>query len=142
MWPPLASTERTTGTCHSSALARNRGIRPCETVNATSKIGSAEDTWLMASSAPPVRGMCSPPDHPIRVPNIVHGHSIQIANPNQKPDPRRRREKVSAIFSRTVSGRVAVTGSSSAGCTVRSARRPARRSCPAVAGAQTVRPAV
>jgi hypothetical protein len=43
----------------------------------------------------------------MRVPNIVHGQSIQIANPNQKPEPRRRRENVSANFSRTVSGRIA-----------------------------------
>ena len=42
-------------------------------MNATSKIGSANDTWLMASSAPPVRGRCSPPRQPIRVPNMANG---------------------------------------------------------------------
>ena len=83
-------------------------MRPWQTQNATSKIGSASETWLPASSAPPVRGRCSPPRHPTRVPNIVNGHSSVIANPNQKPDVRHLRVNDSRSFAPSVSG---VTGS-------------------------------
>ena len=92
MCPPWASTERTTGIFQSSDLARNRGIRPWQMPNATSKIGSANDTWLMANSAPPVRGRCSPPRQPMRVPNIANGQIVAMASPNQNPESRHRRE--------------------------------------------------
>jgi hypothetical protein len=59
----------------------------------------------MASSAPPVRGRCSPPRHPIRVPNMANGQINAMATPNQKPESRKRREKLSQSFCQVLNGR-------------------------------------
>ena len=64
--------------------------------------------WLIASNAPPVRGMFSPPRHPIFVPNIANGQRITIASPYQNPEPRKRRVKLSFSFSHAVSRRIPV----------------------------------
>ena len=79
-------------------------MRPWQMQNATLKIGSVSETWFAASSAPPVRGRCSPPRHPTRVPNIVNGHSSVIASPNQKPAVRHFRVNDSRSFAPAVSG--------------------------------------
>ena len=79
-------------------------MRPWQMQNATLKIGSVSETWFAASSAPPVRGRCSPPRQPTRVPNIVNGHSSVIASPNQKPAVRHFRVNESRSFAPAVSG--------------------------------------
>ncbi len=61
MWPNVVKNQRGKGLLKSSAMARNRTLRPRRSPRWATAIGSKSEMWFDASSTGPRSGMCSSP---------------------------------------------------------------------------------